>query len=1080
MKKNILFPQKYRRFALMIHLAAFTASNVLLPATAHAQVLAKRLDVDFEKTSLYAAIREIEKKSNVSFAFTDQLKLENLTVANVHLSNKTLEEVLKTLLTSNYIDYTEKGGVITLFKRQAPGTLEGKITDMNGAVLPGAVIRIVELNKSVMTDNDGNFKMSVAPGTYTVETRYISYKSGRNEGVVIEEGKSTTLNVSLEEETSKLSEVVVVGYGTQKRKEVTTAIATVKAEDFNKGSARSPMELVQGKIAGLNIIKTQGNNPNAGASIQLRGVTSLTGTLTPLIVVDGIPGGNLDLLQQDDIASIDVLKDGSAAAIYGTRGNAGVILITTKKGMAGTPKYDYNTYIQRDYVDRKPDFLSAAQFRQKIAEGVINAQSDFGGSTDMYNELINKSNLSQYHNFSASGGSGNTNFRASVYYNEFEGIAKENSREQFGGRLNINQRGLDNRLSLQINMATNFNKANLLGGGDFEQAVAWNPTAPIYKPDGTFYEMQEGYNPIARFANRINERDQQTFSGDARLTLDIIDGLSASAFVSYQRDNYNNRYFRSMKDWEQRPGSSWQGMGYASKENVLTWTKTLEPTINYTKEWNRQHTFSAIAGYSYQYSTLERFNANNNGFTTDGFLDWNLGAGSAIQNINLPRPGMGSFKEDNTLIAFFGRLNYAFKDKYFAQFILRREGSSRFGVNNKWGNFPAVSLGWMLSEESFIKDLTFINSLKLRAGYGVTGNQGIGNYNSLITLGTGGVYPQEGIYYQTYGAGRNPNPDLRWEKKAEWNIGVDYAVLNNRLSGAIDVYTRETTDLLYSYNAQQPAFVRSSILTNVGSLRNHGIELLISGVPVTNKNFEWNIDLTFHTQNNKLTKLSSDVFKANYLVFSDIPNPGAMGPAIRLEENGKVGNFYGKRFAGFTDDGQWLFYKADGSKAPASQINENDRTIIGNGVPKYVMGLNQSFRYKNFDLNILFRGKFGFDILNLQEVFFGNRKYLPNNIYNSTFTKHAALNDNPQYSDYYLEKGDFVKLDNLTLGYNFSVKSKYLRSLRAFVTGRNLLTITGYDGLDPELQDTGFDTGVDSRGFYPRTRSWTVGLNVGF
>lgn len=1064
----------------MIHLAAFTASNVLLPAAAHAQVLAKRLDVDFEKTSLYAAIREIEKKSNVSFAFTDQLKLESLAVANVHLSNKTLEEVLKTLLSSNYIDYSEKGGVITLFKRQAPGTLEGKITDMNGAVLPGAVIRIVELNKSVMTDNDGNFKMSVAPGAYTVETRYISYKSSRKEGVVIEEGKSTMLNISLEEETSKLGEIVVVGYGTQKRKEVTTAIATIKAEDFNKGSARSPMELIQGKVAGLNIIRTQGNNPNSGASIQLRGVTSLTGTSTPLIVIDGIPGGNLDLLQQDDIASFDVLKDGSAAAIYGTRGNAGVILITTKKGMAGTPKFDYSTYFQRDYVDRKPDFLSAAQFRQKITEGVINAQSDLGGSTDMYNELINKSNLSQYHNFSASGGSGNTNFRASVYYNEFEGIAKENSREQFGGRLNINQRGFDNRLSLQINMATNFNKADLLGGGDFEQAVAWNPTAPVYKPDGTFYEMQEGYNPIARFANRINERDQQTFSGDARLTLDIIDGLSASVFASYLRDNYNNRYFRSMKDWEQRPQSSWQGMGYASKENVLAWTKTLEPTINYTKEWARQHTLSAIAGYSYQYSTLERFNVNNNGFTTDGFLDWNLGAGSAINNVNLPRPGMGSFKEDNTLIAFFGRLNYTFKDKYFAQFILRREGSSRFGVNNKWGNFPAASVGWMMSEESFIKSLDFINSLKLRVGYGVTGNQGIPNYQSLITLGTGGVYPQEGIYYQTYGASRNPNPDLRWEKKAEWNFGLDYALFNNRISGAIDVYTRETRDLLYNYAAQQPPFVRNTLYTNVGSIRNHGIELLISGVPVVNKDFEWNIDLTFNTQNNKLSKLSSDVFKANWLTFSDIPNPGAMGPAIRLEEGGKVGNFYGKRFAGFTDDGKWLFYKADGSKAPASQINENDRTIIGNGVPKYVMGLNQSFRYKNFDLNILFRGKFGFDILNLQEIFFGNRKYLPNNIYNSTFTKHAALNDDPQYSDYYIEKGDFVKLDNLTLGYNFPAKGKYLRSLRAFVTGRNLLTITGYDGLDPELQDTGFETGVDSRGFYPRTRSWTVGLNVGF
>lgn len=489
---------------------------------------------------------------------------------------------------------------------------------------------------------------------------------------------------------------------------------------------------------------------------------------------------------------------------------------------------------------------------------------------------------------------------------------------------------------------------------------------------------------------------------------------------------------------------------------------------------------TALLGYSYQYGTVERFSANNNGFTTDGFLDWNLGAGSAIQNTQLPRPGMNSFKDDNTLVAFFGRANYTYKGKYMVQAILRREGSSRFGANHKWGNFPSVSMGWSVSEESFMEDVSQINELKLRVGYGITGNQGIPNYQSLLTLGTGGVYPQEGVYYQTYGPARNPNPNLRWEQKAEWNVGLDFALWDNRISGALDVYDRETKDLLYNYNAQQPAFVRDLIYTNVGSIRNRGVELQLSAIAMQREDFRWNIDFAGNTNSNKLTKLSADVFQANWLEFYGLPSPGALGNAFRLEEGGEVGNFYGKRFAGFTEEGGWLFYKADGSTGTSTEMNENDLTVIGNGVPRYQASLSNSFTYKNFDLTVLLRGKFDFDILNTQDLYFGNKRWLPNNLLRSAITTHNRLNDEPQYSDYYLERGDFVKLDNVTLGYSFRLNSGYIRNMRVYLTGRNLVTITGYSGIDPELQDTGFEAGVDARGFYPRTQSWTLGLNVGF
>jgi len=698
--------------------------------------------------------------------------------------------------------------------------------------------------------------------------------------------------------------------------------------------------------------------------------------------------------------------------------------------------------------------------------------------------LINSNNLSQYHNLAASGGNERTNYRASFYFDDAYGVAKENSRREYGGRVNINHSGLSDKLLLQANLVTNFNNANLLGGdpADFEQAIQRNPTAPIVDENGEFVnpDAYNNYNPLSRYANRINKRNQQTFSGDVKATLDIAKGLGVSVFGAYQRNSWNDREFRSMEDYDQREDSQYQGMGYAYKENHLDWNNTFEATVDYTADFARDHSLDFVGGYSYQYFTTEQFWVNNNGFTTDGFLDWNLGAGSAIQNTDLPRPGMDSFKEENTLIAFFGRASYSFRDKYFTQLTLRREGSSKFGANNKWGDFPAVSFGWALSEEDFMDGIDQINFLKLRAGYGVTGNQGIDNYQSIVTLGTGGVYPQNGIYYQTYGPAKNPNPNLRWEKKREWNIGLDFSLFSDRIGGKLDWYNRETVDLLYSYTAQQPPFVQSSIFTNVGSISNTGLELSLNAGIIQKGDYSWDMSIAASTQSNELTSLSNDTYTLQFLQFGGLPSPGNLGDAIRLEEGGAVGNFYGKRFAGFTEDGEWLFYNQDGSAVPVEEIDDQDYTIIGNGVPKHYLSWSNNFRYKNFDLSVFFRGKFGFDILNTKDMYFGNKNWLPNNVLKSAVTKNADLNAAPQYSDYYLEKGDFIKLDNVTLGYTFNFSNDYVRNLRIYATGQNLFTITGYSGLDPELEDTGFETGIDNRGFYPVTRSYTVGLNIEF
>lgn len=953
-----------------------------------------------------------------------------------------------------------------------------------------------------LTDVQGRYSLKLNAPIDSLTFSYVGY---RTKIVVMDTVKSDLLNVALLAQDASLEQVVVVGYGTQKRKEITSAIASLTPDDFNKGGVNNPMDLIQGKVAGLSITNTKGNNPNAGPSIQLRGVTSLTGTNTPLIVIDGIPGGSLDMIQQDDIASIDVLKDGSAAAIYGTRANGGVILITTKKGKAGDPQYNFSTYAQKEFVDKRPDNLNASQFRDLIKQGLIDEDQDFGSSTDLFDELVNKNNLSQYYNLAASGGSETSNYRASVFYHDAQSIAKQDGRKEFGGRISLNQTGMQGRLTMQANLAVNLNKANLLGGGtledagdnsigNFEQAVQWNPTAPLIQPDGTYTQLQafNNYNPLSRLAYRIYERDQSTVSGDAKMTLKVTDDLSASVFGSYVRDSYNDRQYRSSKDWDQRPETSYAGMAWARKSNFVDWSKTLEATVNYNKTFGKS-AIQALGGYSYQYETSENFDASNDGFSSDAYLDWNLGAGSGINNLDLPRPAVNSFKEDNTLIAFFGRVSYSFDNRFYLQAILRHEGSSRFGVNSKWGNFPAISAGWTLTNEDFMKNIKVINYLKLRAGYGVTGNQGIPNYQSLYLLSTGGVYPQIAPgsqydpgspsttqFFQTYGIRWNVNPNLRWEKKGELNVGLDFGLINNRISGSLDLYSRTTKDLLYAYTVPQPSFVQNTLLTNIGSVSSKGVELTLSGKAVDTKDFRWDVTLTGSYNSNKLTKLSSENFKVNYLEFGGLPSPGNLGNTIRLYEGSAIGNFYGKRFAGLTDDGKWQFYKQDGTIAGTADMNEEDKTVIGNGVPKINASLGNKLTYKGFDLSIFFRGKFKYDILNTPAMFFGNQKWLPNNLLASAVGEYKDLKDDPQFSDYYLESGNFVKLDNITLGYTFKFKTDYIKNCYLYVTGRNIATFTGYSGLDPELDDTGFTTGIDSRGFFPRTKSWMIGLNVTF
>lgn len=973
--------------------------------------------------------------------------------------------------------------------------ITGIVVDEKSQPIPGVGVKSAS-NKSTVTDATGKFSIEAASPTELITFSYIGYTSqSRAAG----DGNAPLSIKMVPDEGVNLDDVVVVGvgYGTLKQKEVTSAVSHIDTAQFRQSGSRSPLDLIQGKVAGLNITRASGSNPNSSPNVQLRGVVSVTGSASPLYVIDGIPGGNPDLLQQDDILSVDVLKDGSGAAIYGTSANAGVILITTKKGKPGAPTFNYSSYVRKEFIQNRLDFLTADEFRAKIASKEIDAL-DYGGNEDLYDKLVNHNNLSQNHNLSLTGGTDKTSYRASVNYRDLQGIALENGKKEYTARLNVNQKGLNDKLNLQMNLATNFNNANLLSNANFsdfynnelsgsgwEEEATKNPTKRIFNDDGSYYFDTQSTNQYARLFQQTSYRKQQTSSGDIKADLDIIEGLKGSVFGSVQRDSYIDGGYAQLNSENSVENSDYPNGGYAFKNNFLSQSFAFEPTLQYTKTIAEKHSFTALAGYSYRYYIEEGEKANNRGFLNDQFNEDNLSQGQALAD---GKASFGSFKNDNTLIAFFGRINYAFNGKYLAQFILRREGSSKFGENNKWGNFPAVSVGWNVSQEKFMENIKFVNYLKLRAGYGVTGNSGFQNNASRVLLGGGGkyLYP-DGSYAETYGPTRNANPFLKWESKRELNIGADFTLLNSKLSGSLDVFNRTTKDLLDTYTTPQPPYVQSSVFANVGTISSKGIELALSYKAITNEDFTFSMDFTGSTISNKLDSYSNDIYTVKYKTFGGIGGAGDLGNAITTYEGEKLGVFWGKRFAGFDENGKWLFYNRNGEKVRNDQINnskdknETDLAPIGNAIPKYYASYTANFTYKDFDFRVFLRGKFDYQILNTTALSYGNPSIQGINYLSSAFTKYSQINDTYMYSDYYLENGTNVKLDEVTIGYNFKFKTKHIRNLRIYATGQNLATITGYSGNDPDfVQDTGLGPGVDSRGAYPSTRSFLFGVNVGF
>ena len=958
----------------------------------------------------------------------------------------------------------------------------GKVKDSSGEPVIGASV-VVKGNNTMgtITDFDGNFMLDV-PAKSVLVISYIGYVTQE----VPTAGKNS-LEIVLKEDTKTLDEVVVIGYGTQRKGDVTSSVASVKADNFVKGAVKDVGQLIQGKVAGLAITNPNGD-PTGSTQIRLRGTNTIGGANTaPLVLIDGIPG-ELGTVAPEDVESVDVLKDGSAAAIYGTRGTNGVILITTKQAKGvDINQVEYNGYVSTSLIAKKLDMLNADEFR------TLYPDQDHGADTDWIDE-ISRTPVSHVHNLSLMGGNSKTNYIANLNYASRQGIMKKSDFESFQGRIEVTHRMFDDKLKLKFGL---FGKKNQMesttSGGSFRgwvygQATRRNPTDPVRNEDGTWNENVSKFeyeNPLALLYEAEGNVKKTQLRYNGNIVYNPIKDLTLSAVFSYIRDNMNRGYGETLNHISAlRDGlAGWSSVGAYTKMEKL-----MELTAQYSKEIGA-HKFTVLGGYSYNETDFEELWIDNYGFQDDYFGGWhNIGIGSALKD---GKANIGSKKTPTNLIGFFGRATYSFKNRYLLMGALRYEGASQlWGTDNAWGLFPSVSVGWRITEEAFMKNQKIFDDLKLRVGYGVTGSQPKDPFLGVAMLKYGSYAFVNGNWVQTIVPASNPNPDLKWEEKKETNIGLDFVSWGGRLSGSIDYYNRDVDGLIYEYGVPTPPNLYNKTMANGGTMRNRGVEVLVTVVPVQNKDFEWSTTGTFSLNSNKLISLSGSIFKSDYDYFNTgtVEYSGQVADSHRVQVGESIGNFYGFKVVDVDSEGRWIYEDRNGELVNYKDFTHapEDKHVIGNGLPKWYAGWNNTLRYKNFDLNVTMRGAFGFQIINggrmnyenVKNSRFENRLKSVNDL---VFGKHTLSSEvEPEFNSSYVENGDYWKIDNITLGYSFGQVGKYIKSLRVYGSVLNALTITGYKGIDPEVSTDGLTPGYDTRDRYPSVRSFTFGVNVKF
>ena len=974
----------------------------------------------------------------------------------------------------------------SLFAQAQDRTITGKVDGSDGLPIAGATVQIEGTLKGVSTNSEGVFAITVSSGQRYLIVSFIGTKSVR-----LELGTATNYDVVLVDDILGLDEVVVVGYGTQRKGDVTSAISSVKAESFVKGAVVDAAQLIQGKVAGLAVVMPNGD-PTSGTQIMLRGTSSLKGGTTPLVIIDGIPG-NMSTVAPEDIESIDVLKDGSAAAIYGTRGTNGVIIITTKRSQfESEPVIEYSGYVSVSTIanNNKADFMTAADLRARLADGYAfngaNLQ-DFGETTDWLGE-ISRTGVSQSHNLSIRGGSKNSNYVASLNYRDQEGTFIGTNNNTVTGRIDLNHSMYDGKI--KVNLSTIMSEQKFDANGDgygfnsiaYRYALIRNPTEPIYGTGGAKWYERNIYvydNPIAFIEETVGQNLYRKLRLTGSITYSPIPGLDIKGLYSKRGDSEIRGYYQTKNHVSTtKTGRN----GYASRGSGDYLGNLGEITATYQKSIG-DHRITALGGYSYEAESNESFWMQNWDFPTDAFTYNNMGTGFALTRGEAP---ISSSKSSQKLIGFFTRVSYSYADKYMAMLSMRREGSSKFGKDNKWGNFPGVSLGWKIDNEPFMENISVIESLKLRAGFGVTGIDILNPYQSLSSLDYSSANAM--LYNGTWVYGltpvRNPNPNLKWERKEEYNIGLDWALVNGRIAGAVDYYSRLTKDMLWDYSVPVPPYLFGTMTANVGEIKNAGVEVLLNLVPVKTSTLEWRSDITYSTNTNKLVSLNNDQFQTtNPFFYAGHTGEPIQTVTHRVDIGGPIGNFWGLKVVDIDDAGKWIVETPTGELKSAATASDADKQVLGNGLPKHYLSWSNTVNYRGFDLNVNMRGAFGYQILNYQRMYYENPT-INYNCLNSAFDKvygKAVLSDVQRFVSYYIEEGDYWKVDNVTLGYTFNMsKVGAVKNFRVYASGMNLATLTGYKGMDPEVSISGLAPGSDSRDKYPTVTSYTFGINLTF
>ena len=959
------------------------------------------------------------------------------------------------------------------------GTVTGKVIDDLGEPVIGANVVVKGTTTGVITDVDGNFSLTVKDlKKDVISVSFVGYNT------VDEPLRGRTkIGIKLESSVINLGEVVAIGYGTQTRRQITGSVANVSEEEFNKGLTRDASDLLQGKVAGLTITSGSGD-VTRGSQIRLRGTSTLQNDQGPMIVIDGVPGGDMSTVAPDDIEAISVLKDASSAAIYGSRAAGGVILITTKRGSGSKTQVNYNAYVTVDNVANKPDMLNADEWRDanKQLGNDISGFDKYKNDTDWFGEMM-RTGISQSHSLSLSGGSSKSNYRASYTFLDRNGIARDNDMSRHNFRFQFQQRAINDRLRISLTGSASLTDMSMPNGTNYILAYNMAPVYPIYNEDGTWFTQQNAEydqgNPIQNQALNYRRRSNNYFYGQGDVQFEITDGLIAK--VSLYKSRYNGDYSR----WDDPTTSIGKSNNGLAQRSANTGNRELmEWTLDYNKSFgaDEMHKVNGLIGYSWE----NNVNASQYAQVTD-FAVTSMGADN-LQTGNLLKIGnVTSGRNAYKLISMFARANYSYGERYMVTATVRRDGSSKFGADHKWGIFPSVSAAWAISQEAFMENVDWVSDLKLRAGWGVTGNQdGLTPYKSWEFYQASGTYYNNGSFLTAFAISQNPNPDLKWEETSMFNIGLDFQLFKGRLNGTIEYYSKQTKDMLYNYTVPTPTYVYSTIAANVGDMSNKGIEVALNFDAIRTKNFRWTTSLNLAHNKNEITKLSNDLYSTSRVYVGDPWIRGASGVTSHVVEEGRpVGQFFMLKANGIDENGKYIIedINKDG------QITDDDRTYCGDAQPDLTFGWNNSFSWKNWDASFFIRGTIGNKVLNNPVAAYGNNTYISgtNALKNDMLLK---MSESSRVCSYYVEDGSFARLDNMSIGYTFNTKNiGWLQKARVYAAAQNLFVITGYKGLDPEVEifrgeasdsNAGLDPGIEPRNYMPKARSFTFGVNFTF